>query len=87
MLVYRSKLGKHLGLRYVGPFRIEKDLGQGTFQLMDLQGRRVLKPINGFRLKQFLGEEKTIVPINLCLATNVKAQNDNHFKEFSRSAL
>ena len=80
MLVYKSKLGKHLGklrLRYVGPFRIAKDLGQGTFQLMDMQGRKVVKPINGFRLKKFF-EENDAVPLNLCLVTSVKAANLNN---------
>ena len=34
VLVYRSKLGKHprkLRMRYIVPYRIFKDLGQGTF--------------------------------------------------------
>ena len=41
VLIYKSKLGKHPGklrLRYIGPFKMAKDLGQGTFQLMDMQG-------------------------------------------------
>ena len=56
VLVYNSKLGKFPGklkLQYSGPFLIDQDLGQGLFQLKDLTGQLLLKPINGFRLKKF----------------------------------
>ena len=57
-MLYNSKLGPHAGklkLRYVGPYKIEKDIGQGTFRLSDIFGTRVPKAVNGFRLKPFVG--------------------------------
>ena len=59
VLLYNSKLGPHAGklkLRYVGPFRIVKVLGQETFLLFDLSGNVFPKPVNGFRLKKFYGQ-------------------------------
>ena len=56
VLIYNSKLGKFPGklkLRYSGPFLIHQDLGQGLFQLKDLTGQLIVKPINGFRMKKF----------------------------------
>ena len=58
VMMYNSKLGPHPGklkLRYFGPYQIMEELGQGTFRLRDIFGTPVLKPINGFRLKQFYG--------------------------------
>ena len=58
VMVYNSKLGPFQGklsLRYIGPYQIVKDLGQGTFILADVFGTRVDKPVNGFRLKKFHG--------------------------------
>lgn len=59
VLLYNSKLGPHAGklkLRYVGPFKIIKVIGQGTFLLSDLAGNVFPKPVNGFRLKKFYGQ-------------------------------
>ena len=59
VLLYNSKLGSHVGklkLRYVGPFRIVKVLGQGTFLLSDLSGNLFPKLVNGFKLKKFYGQ-------------------------------
>lgn len=56
--VYHLKLGPHPGklkLKYIGPYRIKQDVGQGTFLLMDYFGNLVAKPVNGFRLKIFSG--------------------------------
>ena len=50
-MLYNSKLGPHPGklkLRYVGPYKIEEDVGQGTFILSDVFGTRVQKAVNGF---------------------------------------
>ena len=58
-MMYNSRLGPHPGklkLRYIGPFKIVQDLGQGTFRLQDLYGTMVEKPVNGFRLKKFFGK-------------------------------
>ena len=58
VMMYNSKLGPHRGklkLRYLGPYKITEDLGQGTFRLTDYFGTEVLKPVNGFRLKKFYG--------------------------------
>ena len=82
VLVYRSKLGKHPGklrMRYIGPFKIFRDLGQGTFQLMDMQGNVVFKPINGFRLKKYLVAEAD-PQINCYLVQGVKGSNGNYFE-------
>ena len=57
-MLYNSKLGPHPGklkLRYVGPYKIEKDVGQGTFLLSYIFGTLVPKAINGFRLQPFVG--------------------------------
>lgn len=62
VLVYNSKLGKFPGklkLRYSRPLVIQQDLGQGLFELRDLTGRLLAKPINGFRLKVFRGANPT----------------------------
>ena len=59
VMMYNSKLGPHLGklkLRYLGPYQIIKDLGQGTFRLQDYYGTEVAKLVNGFRLKKFYGK-------------------------------
>ena len=51
VMLYNSKLGPHPGklkLRYIGPYRIEQDLGQGTFKLSDAFGTMVPKAVNGF---------------------------------------
>lgn len=77
ILVCRSKLGKPHGklrLRYIGPYKIQKDLGQGTFQLMDMEGKSIFKLINGFRLKKNFVPGK-VPQVNLCTATNVKSQS------------
>ena len=66
--MYNSKLGKHPGklkLRYVGPYKIFKDLGQGTFQLAHLENNLLAKPVNGFRLKLFLTNDFQGVDLNL----------------------
>ena len=58
-MVYNSKMGAHAGklkLRYIGPYKIISDLGQGTFRLQDYFGTDVPKPVNGFRLKLFVGK-------------------------------
>ena len=57
-MFYNSKLGPHPGklkLRYVGPYKIERDVGQGTFIIFDIFVTLVPKAINGFRLKPFVG--------------------------------
>ena len=59
VMLYNSKLGPHPGklkLRYIGPYKIVQDLGQGTFKLEDVFGTPVEKPVNGFRLKKFVGK-------------------------------
>ena len=51
VMVYNSKLGPHLEklkLRYVGPYPILHDTGQGTFHLIDYYGSKIPKPVNGF---------------------------------------
>ena len=48
VLLYNSKMGPHPGklkLRYIGPYQIIDDLGQGTFRLMDIYGVQVEKPV------------------------------------------
>ena len=47
-------------LRYVGPYKIEEDVGQGTFVLSDVFGTRVPKVVNGFRLKPFIGQPPNV---------------------------
>lgn len=62
VMLYNSKLGPHLGklkLRYIGPYKIIEDSGQGTFKLQDMFGTRVQKPVNGFMLKQYVGNPPT----------------------------
>ena len=47
VMLYNSKLGRHLGkleLRYVGPYKIEEDVGQGPFMISDVFGTLVPKP-------------------------------------------
>lgn len=59
VMLYNSRLGPHPGklkLRYIGPYKIVQDLGQGTFRLEDIFGNLVEKPVNGFRLKKFVGK-------------------------------
>ena len=58
VMVYNSKLGPFLGkltLKYLKPYQIVQNLGQGTFIVGDVFGTRVEKSINGIRLKKFLG--------------------------------
>lgn len=40
-------------MRYSRPFLIFKDLGEGTFQLSNLDGNVIEKPFNGFQLKVY----------------------------------
>ena len=57
-MVYNSKLGPHpskLKLRYVGPYCILHDTGQGTFHLIDYYGLEIPKPVKGFCLKLYTG--------------------------------
>ena len=71
VLIYNSRLGPHPGklkLRYIGPFQIIEDLGQGTFRVKDIYGNEVPQPVNGFRLKKFYGNPpippvKSIIPL------------------------
>ena len=58
VLIYNSRLGPHpqkWKLRYIGPFQIIQDLGEGTFRMKDISGNEVEKPTNGFKLKEFHG--------------------------------
>lgn len=54
-------------MRYIGPFIIPKDLGQGAFQISDYEGNAMDKSINGFILKPF-HQRKKEVGINIFLA-------------------
>lgn len=86
VLVYNSKLGKHpekLRLRYVGPYRILRDLGQGTFVVTDLKGQVVIKPINGFRLKPYFQRIED-AQINLVMAFSVKEKGLNDVEGVSQ---
>ncbi|MCO5568833.1 hypothetical protein L7F22_022534 [Adiantum nelumboides] len=59
VMLYNSKLGPHPGklkLRYFEPYQIVAKQGQGTFLLQDVFGTKVIKPVNGFRLKKFYGK-------------------------------
>ena len=97
MLVYNSKLGKFPGklkLRYSGPFIVHQDLGQGLFQLEDLTGQLIVKPINGFRLKKFwegtptskwLSDDVSSFLVNVelmipCMEVRVLPQNFSKFE-------
>ena len=66
VMLYNSKLGPHPGklkLRYIGLYKIIQFLGQGTFKLEDIFGIEVQKPVNGFRLKQFVDQPPTILGV------------------------
>ncbi|MCO5562409.1 hypothetical protein L7F22_016036 [Adiantum nelumboides] len=59
VMIYNSKLGPHPGklkLRYFGPYQIVSEQGQGTFLLKDVFGTQILKPVNGFSLKNIYGK-------------------------------
>lgn len=73
VMLYNSKLGPHPGklkLRYIGPYKIIQDLGQGTFKLQDMFGIEIQKPVNGFRLKKFMGNPPAIENSNRASNSN-----------------
>lgn len=85
VMLYNSNLGPHpskLKLRYIGPYRIERDLGQGTFMLSDVFGTMVPKVVNGFRLKPFVGQPPRIQSLFLG-QKSVKDQVRNDIQSFS----
>ena len=47
----------------MGPYKIEEDVGQGTFVLSDVFGTRGPKAVNGFRLKPFIGQPPDVQAI------------------------
>lgn len=78
----------------MGPFQIKQVLRQGTFLLSDLSGNVFPKPINGFRLKPFFGENplKEEVGVRLILLVGQKIKHINqtsqgHGESYSESNL
>ena len=58
VLIYKSKLGKHLEklkLRWIGPCIITGEIALGTFSLQNIDGMEYPSHVNGDRLKPYFG--------------------------------